>query len=124
MSLRVYISDKPGSGNIVEGGLDLFRVIEGVQSTQEIKDQLSFLVYPNPGAGPFTIQWNGASIQPDAYEITDISGRRITRQPVREYPVQIQQEELKNDGIYFVNLLKQGKLVSSSKLVRQGTSNR
>lgn len=124
MSLLVYISDKPGSGNIVEGGLDLFRVIEGVQSTQEIKNQLSFLVYPNPGAGPFTLQWNGASILPDAYEITDISGRRITHQPVREYPVQIQQEELKNDGIYFVNLLKQGKLVSSSKLVRQGTSNR
>lgn len=122
MQLRVFIADKPGTGNIVEGAFDLFRVLEGVQSVAETNVQHPVLAYPNPGAGPFTLQWNTAYIQPDAYEITDISGRIVSTHRVSEYPLQIKGEEFTCDGLYFVRFLREGKVISGCKLIRQGNS--
>lgn len=79
MRLVVEASDQ-GAGHIVEGGLDLFEVMEGPTSIDELLSTSAVSVYPNPNSGRYVINWEGVAAE--SIEIMDVQGRVVFAEEV------------------------------------------
>ncbi len=79
MQLIISTADLNISGNLVEGGLDLFTVIDTAKMSSTITTEepnLEFQIYPNPTSGTFKIQ-SSYFKSGDVVEIMDLAGRVI-----------------------------------------------
>ncbi|MBL7923062.1 MAG: T9SS type A sorting domain-containing protein, partial [Bacteroidia bacterium] len=119
MRLHVYISDKPTSGNLLEGGFDMFRVTEGTQGLDEIAEASSLLLFPNPGTGSFQVktnlEWNG---QQGVICIYDYTGRMISSETFVQNESGQYGSSIREAGVYLVALYKDGIRVATQKLIR------
>ncbi|MFM7079771.1 MAG: T9SS type A sorting domain-containing protein, partial [Bacteroidota bacterium] len=78
MRFIVETADWPGAGgHIVEGGLDVFEVVEGPASVSE-NEQLTPIVYPNPTSESFML--NTRPLVSNGYlVVTDLTGRVVEK---------------------------------------------
>ncbi len=119
MRLHVYISDKPGSGNYLEGGFDVFRITEGTQSLQLLERGNTFNLFPNPGDGNFSVRLN-EYIKDRKYliRLTDITGRLLFSDVMNDSIKELNGSLLLSPGIYLVSLISEGKTLETVKYIK------
>jgi hypothetical protein len=87
--------------------------------TNEV-NQLNFRIVPNPNDGNFTIELSEAAKKQTTYRITDLLGRIVLEKDIKTGIVQ--QNVLTNslsNGLYFLQVLEEGKIVKEQKFVKQ-----
>ena len=101
-------------GNLAEGGLDNFSISEGLLAINEITQENSIQVYPNPNDGNFTLI---ASEPMKKVSLIDIAGRIIFSQNIngKEFHSTIT-NELSN-GIYHLMIEKENGSIEIEKLI-------
>ncbi len=81
MTVIVLISDKPGTGNPLEGGFDKFEISEGPTGIfQPDNNSASMVIYPNPFSNKFEVELSGFTfVDGMTMVISDITGRVIEK---------------------------------------------
>lgn len=115
MQLSVSISDKPGTGNPLEGGFDHFRVTDGPLTVSNPLNTSQLLVYPNPVNDILHIinTANAGEII-----ITDLIGRELKRIPVDVKGEVIVDMTHWDRGVYFVTMMADNSLLPAVKVIR------
>lgn len=113
MRFIIETADWPtAGGHIVEGGLDVFEVVEGPASLSE-NNQFTPFVYPNPSSGSFTL-----NIQPmmvNGYVmLTDLAGRVVEMLDIPAGQSQLEFGGGLSQGCYLVRII--------GKDIRSGTA--
>lgn len=119
MQLKVFIEDKPASGNYVEGGFDAFSITEGFQGVSELNENDPFSIYPNPGNGLFNVilkEVNNAKSL--ILTIHDYTGRLISSEEIVAGDSHFYGEQITLPGLYIVGLYKDGSLIGTKKLIK------
>ncbi|MFM2189766.1 MAG: hypothetical protein RL491_152, partial [Bacteroidota bacterium] len=117
MQFIIETADWPAAGgHIVEGGLDKFEVVEGPASVSE-SDYTNLSVYPNPSNNSFTMAVP-VGITDGVLEISDLSGRVVDEQSLRNAQSTVQFGENLAKGFYVVTLKAQGNLFSSVRITK------
>jgi len=107
MQFTIETSDQSGTGHLVEGGLDLFRVVDSLPSSVSItpKNAEHLFVYPNPAKTALTVVFE---TKESNFEIllTEMSGRLLKRAVYAgtENTIQLDARDLP-DGVYFIKLI-------------------
>jgi hypothetical protein len=118
MQLRVFIEDKAVGTNVLEGGFDQFRITDIAQSLNENSGNI-LNVFPNPYTSVLNISTGALTILPDAYVIvSDITGREVARENIREGVHQLKCAEELREGIYLLLLYSGDKLQASGRIIR------
>lgn len=121
MQLIIRTADQSSSGHFVEGGLDLFNVIDTAKfnSVDYFQNsEFSFSIYPNPSNGIFRIQSSIMNFD-GTIEITDLAGKIILS---HNYIGEL--NELKMDasklskGIYLIRLISQDQFITQKLIVQ------
>lgn len=101
--------------------LENFRDYVFSQSSQDLtasineETAVAWSIYPNPtSTGTTSIQVNDNSV--DAIRVTNALGQDVAFEEVNSTSMSI---ELKESGIYFVSLLKDGKMLSTKRVINQ-----
>lgn len=115
MQLIVTISDKPGTGNPLEGGFDYFRVTDGPLGVPDPTLSSTFLTYPNPVKDLLHIV-NG--IQSGELVITDITGREMFRQAAGIQSKITVDMTRWSPGVYFVTVNSDNGVIPAVKVIR------
>jgi hypothetical protein len=91
MHMAVYLSDKVGSGNILEAGFDQFSVFDGtLLGVHEQTSAAGYSVYPNPFTLQLQVALAGATdLNGLTYSLRDLSGRIVVAGTVTSYEMQI-----------------------------------
>lgn len=119
MQLKVFIEDKPNSGNFLEAGFDAFSVTEGFTGVDENSALGAFSIYPNPGNGSFQLNLNGTYKGESMYlTIYDAMGRLISTEEIVQNEGHFYGSKIRVPGLYIIGLYKDGSLVSTKKLVK------
>ncbi|MFN0188166.1 MAG: choice-of-anchor B family protein [Bacteroidia bacterium] len=119
MQLKVFIEDKPNSGNFLEAGFDAFSVTEGFTGINENSTLEAFSIYPNPGNGSFQLNLNGTSKGESMYlTIYDAMGRLISTEEIVQNEGHFYGSKIRVPGLYIIGLYKDGALVSTKKLIK------
>ena len=102
-----FTPNKPGTYSLVvtdangcESRLDLDYT---VSSVSEYSD-LSYVIYPNPTSGRFTVEVNGSSDSDHELKLIDTRGRVVLS---RQFKKQIEINEKLNSGIYLLKITNQ-----------------
>ncbi len=104
MQLTVTISDKPGSGNPLEGGFDKFEITEGPTSVADAGTEINPAYYPNPFTDLLTIDLTELNELSDLRIIIyDITGREVYRNMLTPSRISINTENW-SKGIYSVRI--------------------
>ena len=83
MQLTVIISDKPGTGNPLEGGFDVFEITEGPTGIDQVASNNFISVYPNPFTDFVEIIIEQSAITPlTEVVIYDVTGREVSRKNI------------------------------------------
>ena len=78
----------------------------------------TFTIYPNPTEnGNFNLKFNIPELDGISIEIVDVNGKKLFAQTDLKQNNNISVPNL-SEGIYFVNLLKKGKMLTSRKLIK------
>ncbi len=119
MRMIVSISDKVGSGNLLEAGFDHFEITEGVGLTEVQNNNSSVQVYPNPFNTYFNLHidypFTETGIQ---LVITDITGRELIRKKIFSNNVMLNADDLNSNGIYLLHLSDDKDYNETIKLVK------
>jgi len=83
--------------------------------TEEFANAISTKVYPNPTKGNVLISAKGNQNGEIEYVVTDIIGQSILRGVVSESGEET--ISIKNSGIYFVSILKNGNTIATEKII-------
>ena len=119
MQLKVFIEDRPSSGNFLEGGFDAFSVTEGFTGVNENSKSEAFSIYPNPGNGTFHLNLNGNSKGESMHlTIYDVTGRLISTEEIVQNAGHFYGSKIVVPGLYIIGLYKDGALVSTKKLIK------
>ncbi|MBP7244246.1 MAG: choice-of-anchor B family protein [Bacteroidia bacterium] len=119
MQLKVFIEDKPNSGNFLESGFDAFSVTEGFTGVNENLTAGAFTIYPNPGNGTFQLNLNDHSNGESMYlTIYDATGRLISTEEIVQNEGHLYGTKIRVPGLYIIGLYKDGALVSTKKLIK------
>jgi hypothetical protein len=79
----------------------------------------SFTIYPNPTmSGSFNLNFNISEIDGISVEVVDVNGRKLFEQTDLKKDNNFSIPNL-SEGIYFVKLLKDGKMIAAEKLLKQ-----
>ncbi len=83
-------------------------------------NQTGFIIYPNPNFGNYTLQLDNPSEANSKVAFSDIAGKLILERELKsgEQLVQIQMEQVPN-GIYFIQLLQDGRRLATHKWIKQ-----
>lgn len=108
MQLIIRTADLNTSGHLVEGGLDLFTVVDTAKInsvSQLLNSDFSFSIYPNPVSGKFKIQslkfYDG-----DKIELADLSGRIIQSVCIGNQAKEVEMDATNlTAGIYFIKVV-------------------
>lgn len=107
MQFSIETSDAPGAGHLVEGGLDLFQVVDSIPSALPVLalDDEKLFIYPNPAKTVLNILFE-TQAEDFSVLITDVSGKllRSAQFAGNEKTVQLDMRELP-DGVYFIKLI-------------------
>lgn len=97
-------------------------ILKTPYDTASIKDfnkKNVFTIYPNPTANSkFNLEFTTSKLEGFSIEISDINGRKLFTQINLKENNSISIPNI-SEGIYFVKLLKNGKMVASRKLIKQ-----
>ncbi|MBK7964397.1 MAG: T9SS type A sorting domain-containing protein [Bacteroidetes bacterium] len=119
MQLKVFIEDKPISGNYLEGGFDAFSITEGFTGISENPKTEAFSIYPNPGNGMFQLNlFDKTSAESMHLTIHDYVGRLISLEEIVENEGHLYGTNISNPGVYIIGLYKDGVLIGNKKLVK------
>lgn len=106
-------------GHIVEAGVDKFFVSGSMTSiSDEHKNSLLIKVFPNPFNNYLYIQFTNDFSAYSQIQIVDISGRVVFEQYVNYSSGLIQISPQLNQGMYFLRLLSDNKIVATEKLIK------
>jgi hypothetical protein len=120
MQLIVTISDKPGSGNPLEGGLDKFEITEGPTSVSDNQSGLTPAYYPNPFSDLLTIDLSGSATRSERQiKIYDITGREVISRTVSGQTTVSVNTENWNSGIYTVRILSETEMMPAFRVVKK-----
>gem|GEM_PF-3402146 len=97
-SLRAYARNQPFNNGFI------FR--EEASSIEEVSDQPTFAIYPNPTSSTLTIQ-NISSHTVSTYTIRDIQGRKLQEGVLNQTKTQISLQSL-STGLYLLDLAEGG----------------
>ena len=78
-----------------------------------------FTIYPNPTAsGNFNLKFSVSNIEEISIEVMDVNGRKLFSQTdlKKDNNISIPNP---SEGIYFVKLLKNGKMLAAKRLLKQ-----
>lgn len=88
-------------------------------SIEDFNKNNSFTIYPNPTiSGSFNLNFNISEIDGISIEVVDVNGRKLYAQTDLKKDNNISIPAL-SEGIYFVKVLKNGKMVTAKKLLKQ-----
>lgn len=119
MKMILTISDKPSSGNIVEAGLDHFRVTEGTTGIAETKQLSNLKVVPNPFTNQFSIKISSTfEISNAVYILKDYSGKVIQIGSILSNNLEISQLENLASGLYFVTVQNDKGFIQTVKVIK------
>lgn len=106
MQIRYTASDLPGSGNIVEAGVDGFEIFSSLPvSTEELDANIQLMAFPNPFDQQITLSYQLSNkVKNGVLEVYDLLGRIRELVPVNENVGQAVFGQQLNPGIYFVRL--------------------
>ncbi len=93
---------------------------KGVVPVNSPKAETAIRLFPNPNRGSFTLELSEAATPKMSYRITDLLGRILVEKAIEIGNVQqtVQTSDLSN-GLYFIQLLNEGKKVAEKKFVKQ-----
>ena len=118
MRIVVTISDLPGSGHLVEGGIDVFEVTEGGVGIEENLVDVDVVAYPNPFENTITIELDPLQLSNNAtIMIFDMMGRVVGEETVNGRSI----IELGDDlaaGAYSVSVLNDEQLSKPVKIIK------
>lgn len=100
-------------------GRTIFKTPYNSAGIEDFKNENAFKIYPNPTEdGNFSLKFDIPELEGISIEIVDINGRNLFTQT---YVTQINNISIPNisTGIYFVELLKNGKIVAKQKLIKK-----
>lgn len=116
MRFSVTVNDIPG-GNISEGGLDKFEISEGLVSVNELEQNNTVNIFPNPFNELIQIQLQDVNTSTIQIQIVDVAGRLVDKfNFTNEANIQLKNNYKK--GIYFVNIYDNGVLIKNQKLIK------
>ncbi len=85
---------------------------------EDFNKENAFTVYPNPTVdGKFNLQFNISELENLSIEIVDINGKSLFSKTDLKENNSISVPNI-SEGIYFVKLLKNGKMVGSKKIIK------
>ncbi len=116
MQMIVSISDKPGSGNPLEGGLDHVRVTEGPVGVFENTD-VNLKLFPNPVDDVLLIGGLESTLYSEKLdaEIYDVTGRLVKVMNLRSEMVDV---TLLQPGLYFLRIKNQDSIIGQQKFIK------
>ncbi len=114
MQLIVRTADKTSSGHIVEGGLDLFSVIDTVMfnSSEGITDSNKLIVYPNPFADKLFVDL----ITESTVTIYNLLGEKIMEIENVKGKIEIGKELI--SGVYILKIYSHPDLICLQRIVK------
>jgi len=116
LSISVVISDLPGTGHLLEGGFDDFRIVEGMPSSAvSISENDNIEIYPNPFTDNINILLDADNYK--TMSLYDIMGKQVYRSKVINNQTVIGRELTK--GFYTIILEKKDGTLLSKKLIKQ-----
>ena len=119
MQLKVFIEDKPTSGNLVEAGFDAFSISEGPQGLDENNASEMFSIFPNPGNGQFLLKNNITGTSENMFlKIYDSMGRLISSEQIVKDSNYLYGSKIQSRGLYLVGIYVDGQLKQSQKLIK------
>ncbi|MCF8244835.1 MAG: choice-of-anchor B family protein [Saprospiraceae bacterium] len=122
MRITFTASDRPGTPNIVEAGLDNFRVWDGIREEQlTTKDDLAkFRIYPNPSADHVTVDYKINNPFKDLRLIVvNVLGQTIREVQLQEPLGRVELQMINEVAApYFITFRVDGKLSKAGKLMK------
>jgi choice-of-anchor B domain-containing protein len=123
MRFRIRAKEK-AFDNIVEAGLDLFRVVDALPTaTPPTLDapEVALVVAPNPMAAQTTVAYDLGTprkVQDTRFEVHDLSGRLIYSQPLVEPAGQFNLAFDAPAGLYLGSIRTQGRVLRTVRIAR------
>ncbi len=119
MQLIISISDKPGSGNILEAGFDKFNISNGPLGIKEPSSSTNFEAYPNPFNNALTIKIPAdQALENMEVMVHDLSGRLLIQGTITSYSSELKGSQDLNPGVYLITLIANGKSGIPLKVVK------
>ena len=92
----------------------------GYVPAKEPRIETSFRIYPNPNPGIFTVELPEAAAPGMMFRITDLAGRLVKEQETDAgSKQQTVQAVALPDGLYFLQVVSDGKVLAVEKFVKQ-----
>ncbi|MBK5212380.1 MAG: T9SS type A sorting domain-containing protein [Flavobacteriaceae bacterium] len=98
-------------------GKRIFKANGDFVNTDDFNKNNAFTIYPNPSTnGKFNLKINSTNTQGLSLEVIDIAGKKIYAENDLKENNTISLPNI-SEGIYFIKLLKDGKMVANQKLI-------
>jgi hypothetical protein len=116
-----FMADVNGPGNNLY--IDDINIVNSVTGIQSVENQVNLNVYPNPANGNFNVELSLTESKNVSVNIIDMLGRVIETAPAKFYTagstaLTFGNSELYQSGIYFINLVVDGQMISKKVIVQ------
>jgi hypothetical protein len=118
MKLIVNIGDPGPVFNIVEGGLDQFRVDEttGITYSDSLASRVS--VYPNPTSSDFRVYYSYPTNSKLEMTVYDVTGKNIYQQRLTENYGTVLLGKNWNSGLYLIKIASDNGLIHTERVIK------
>lgn len=115
-----FFADANGPGNNLY--IDDINIVNAVTGIASVEEAINLEVYPNPANGNFSVSINLSENKNIAVNVTDMLGRVVESNPAKTYGTgentwSFGSKANYQAGIYFVNILVDGQLISKKVIV-------
>lgn len=121
MQLIVQVTDRPESRNVTEGGLDNFKITEGIPDEQFAVDDdlVKMRIYPNPFQSQVTIDYKiEKSFNTLTMLVFDVTGKLVEEVPLANSLGSVELQPNYPAGVYFVAFRLDDRLSESARVVK------
>lgn len=111
-----------GGGHLVEAGFDNFFVSGReipVSTDNQFIEGVQAIVFPNPTADEFTLNYELGGLSQISIRVTDAMGRMVSQQPLNGSTGSLRFGRELPQGFYFVEIFTDGQRAYVSKVVKQ-----
>jgi PKD repeat protein len=100
--------------------IDSMCSIRFVSGVGDINEKMRVSIFPNPNRGTFTLEMSKKATTKMSYRVTNLMGQLIFEKPIEKGSEQ-QTVEVKDltEGLYFLHIVSEGKVVAIEKFVKQ-----